>query len=644
MRFFANIFLALFAISAFSLVSPAPQAVLASPGNSPSLTYLALRQDKESGGLVEEGETEPSAIQSAWGAIAYAGAGFDPDTVGSPSLLHYVEKDACSYTNVTDIERTILVALASERDPRNFGGCNMLSLLNALANEDGSIGPDIISTIFGTIAKSASGEEVEEKTFNFIINAQEEDGGWDSGWGTEANITAQALIALSYSRGEQSDTAIARAKDYLKRLQTNDGGIKYDNNSWTSSSDAFSNAYTLQAIYALGEKETDDFWLSTSGKTIADNLLSLRGKDGFYNFSLPFGAVNPVFTTAIAVPPLYGKTLGFVGNNLIFYSANNEQENDSLPTCLAEETPAQEDVEKKAQLLVRTPSIVVAYNENDAVKKDNVDEPQKKIQPLPPSAPLSNEESNNKLVSILVVCGSALIGLALSFALGKLKIFSLLVALAIFYPLGAQAGQAGVVVRHGSGKIVTKCVDFGTQENMTGVQLLEKSGLNPQFYNGFIFAINGESAKKYNEPGAGDDYWSYWHADNIGNWLYSSLGPKNNKVNDGEVDGWQRGGSSLLLPTIKLSDICPALEVQAPLSPTSEHSTPPNNTQEEKLTQETVASSNKTTESKQTLPLKIDEGKQESTANKKDNLPSWLLPTTLCAFLLGLLLPRIIKK
>lgn len=644
MRFFANIFLALFAISAFLFIALTPQTVLASPGDGSSLAYLALRQDKESGGLVEEGETEPSAIQSAWGAIAFAAAGFDPSTVGAPSLLQYVEKNACSYANVTDIERIILVALASGRDPRDFGGCNMLSLLNALANEDGSIGPDIVSTIFGTIAKSASGEEVEEKIFNFIINAQEKDGGWDSGWGTEANITAQALIALSY-KYEQSSIAIVSAKNYLKNLQVQEGGIKYDNNSWTSFPDAFSNAYTLQAIYALGEKETDDFWLSASGKTITDDLLSLREEDGFYNFSLPFGAVNPVFTTAIAVPPLYGKTLGFIGNNLTSFALNNEQENDLLPASVAEETPTHEGGEKKEKPLVRTPKIVVAYNENNATIKDKVDETQNKIQPPPLSASLPNQESSNKLISILVVCGSVLIGLALSFALGKLKIFLLfLVALAIFYPVGARAGQAGVVVRHSSGEIVTKCVDFGTQESMTGTQILEKSGLNPQFYNGFIFAINGESAKKYNEPGAGNDYWSYWRADSIGNWIYSSLGPKSNNVRDGEVDGWQRGGSSLLLPTIKLSDICPALEVQAPLSPTSEHSTPPNNTQEEKLTQETVASSNKTTESKQTLPLKIDEGKQESTANKKDNLPSWLLPTTLCAFLLGLLLPRIIKK
>lgn len=669
MRFFAKIFMALFVGGAFLLTTFYPKTVLASLSGDPSLAYLALSQHKESGGLVESGDTEPSAIQSAWGAIAFASAGIDPGTVGAPSLLQYVEKDACSYTSATDIERTILVALASGGDPRNFSGCDLLSKLNSLVNEDGSIGPDIVSTIFGTIAKSASGNMPAEKTFNFIIGAQQKDGGWDSGWGTEANITAQALIALSYKNDAQSSAAIAQGKNYLKGLQTSDGGIKYDNNAWTTSSDAFSNAYTLQAIHALGEKETDGFWLSINGTTITDDLISLRTEEGSYNFSLSFGALNPVFTTAVVIPALYGKTLGFIGNNLAPYAVDdkNSQENSPPPPPPSEETQPNENEEQQNQNKEQpappptfTPKVVTPYNEyseGDTRQEEAIDERHSET-PTPSPVPLPDEgkRNNSTLLSILIITGSALAGFLFSLLRGKSKIFSLLIlGFTLFSPTTVQAGRAGIVVRHGDGRLVKKCVDFGAQESITGAQLLEKSGLNPQFYNGFIFAINGESAKKYNEPGAGDDYWSYWRTTSTGNWLYASLGAKSSRVKDGEVDGWQRGGSSLLLPAVEFNNICSTTATVAQATPLTTGEPPPlpENAQKKKLAQQSTTIGNrktkekgaeKETEDTQAPPPTTNEDQEEDITQEKSGFAPWLLPVSLSAFLLGLLLPRILKK
>ena len=43
---------------------------------------------------------------------------------------------------------------------------------------------------------------------------QQENGGWDSGWGTESNITAQAIMALESAT--YTGEALTKAKEYLK--------------------------------------------------------------------------------------------------------------------------------------------------------------------------------------------------------------------------------------------------------------------------------------------------------------------------------------------------------------------------------------------------------------------------------------------
>src|SRR3990167_10757425 len=87
-----------------------------------SLEYIIARQDKTTGGIKEDGQDTVSAITSGWSAVAFASAGFDPFTVGEPSLGNYIESTACQFTNVTDIERTILVIAAADKNPRGFGG------------------------------------------------------------------------------------------------------------------------------------------------------------------------------------------------------------------------------------------------------------------------------------------------------------------------------------------------------------------------------------------------------------------------------------------------------------------------------------------------------------------------------------------
>lgn len=555
-----------------------------------SLGYLQSHQDTVSGGIREVGQDSVSPVVSGWSSIAFSAAGFDTASPGEPSLDAYIAGTSCQLTAVTDIERAILVVSAEGKNPRNYGGCNLaVKLENNIDAISGIIGSDIVSTIFGVLALSSYDAAIPDNTISFIVSQQKVDGGWDSGWGTEANITAQAIMALAASDFDLQSPAIVNAKQYLKNLQTDIGGIKYDANAWTTASDAFSDAYSVQALYALNETPYDTYWLF-NGLTILDDLASLRQTDGSYNFSSLWGAMNPVWTTAVVIPALSGKPLGWQGNNLAPFDET------ALPSPIPEIevssalaatlTPTNTTIAPLANTNVSSQApqdtilnTMVANNANEslslsaeipAVATDNiptsgtsetimgaVDEP-----PADPTTPVKIP-----LLIVLVIGGLSL-GTALSIAwrkYTKVLVLVLLLFASSIIPSTTLAARAGIVVRHAIGDTKRSCVNF-SETSITGIELLSRANMHPILDNGFVVEINDERAKSFSDAGVKDDYWSYWLVDNT-KWQYSPLGATYKRVHDGEVNGWQRGGSSLLITPITFDQICPPVET-APVANT----------------------------------------------------------------------------
>jgi len=544
-----------------------------------SLEYIIAHQDAISGGIKEEGQDTASTIVSAWGAIAFAAAGFDADTVGELSLGSYLESTACQLTSVTDIERTIIVAAAANKNPRSYGGCDLAEKLESHVHTDtGIIGSDLISTIFGILALHSYDTPIPITSTSYVVGQQKADGGWDSGGGTEANITGQAIMALAAADYDKQSPAIANAKQYLKNLQTDDGGIKYDASVWTSASDAFSDAYVLQAIYALGESPQDAYW-QINNRTILDDLSSLRQTDGSYNFSSVWGAMNPVWTTAVVVPALEGKPLGWHGGSLMPYNTTefSASPSPSEPTTITATV---------APPIAQELAIQDTNKDSSRPSNDSITPTANSLKTLtaeiPPSVvdekeiPTNNVEvlgiasetsdTPNIPTKILVIAtlaiGGLLLGAGLSVAsrrYAKLLVLILLLP-AVMLPSAAQAARAGLVVLNGSGVTTRTCVSF-SEPIISGLELLERGGLNPVLDNGFVVSIAGERAKSFNDIGAQDDYWSYWYID-ASKWQYSPLGASYKQVHDGEVNGWQRGGSTLLLAPVTFDTICPPIESQ----------------------------------------------------------------------------------
>ncbi|HET9015145.1 MAG TPA: hypothetical protein VFN57_06080 [Thermomicrobiaceae bacterium] len=140
-------------------------------------------------------------------------------------------------------------------------------------------------------------------------------------------------------------------------------------------------------------------------------------------------------------------------------------------------------------------------------------------------------------------------------------VLAVLSALAAFAPVPAGAARpngAGLVIRHGDGRIVYAYVEF-TTPTITGDQLLIMSHvpLVETPYGGLgeaVCSLDGEGCPATNcfckSYGISSVYWHYYHLNTGGTWGDTNIGPSSQVIHDGDVEGWSwTGGSSGLPPT-----------------------------------------------------------------------------------------------
>ena len=150
--------------------------------------------------------------------------------------------------------------------------------------------------------------------------------------------------------------------------------------------------------------------------------------------------------------------------------------------------------------------------------------------------------------------------------------------------LAQQPNRVALIVQHGDGRLITKCVEFN-ESQISGYDVLTRSGLQviANFDSGMgagICTIDGEGcpADDCFCQCKGDPciYWSYHHLQN-GQWVYSNLGASNYNVHSGEVEGWAWGEgnpqSGAQPPVIPFDQICAppatATATHTPVPPTA---------------------------------------------------------------------------
>jgi hypothetical protein len=148
----------------------------------------------------------------------------------------------------------------------------------------------------------------------------------------------------------------------------------------------------------------------------------------------------------------------------------------------------------------------------------------------------------------------------------------LAVAVAALSPVRAQtSNRVGLVVLHGDGTLITRCVEFSEPE-ISGYGVLERSGLDvvaafDPSAGAAVCAIDGQGcAVDACLTCADPDYWSYWHLVD-GSWAYSPVGSSVHKVHHGDVEGWLWGAGEPP-PVVAFDQICAPPPTDTPLPPT----------------------------------------------------------------------------
>lgn len=163
------------------------------------------------------------------------------------------------------------------------------------------------------------------------------------------------------------------------------------------------------------------------------------------------------------------------------------------------------------------------------------------------------------------------------------KLFLLLCLSALVVAAQSPPPQrAGLVVRHGDGRVVTACVSF-TEETISGADLLQRAGLPVVLsaYGGLgygVCAIDGEGCAAGQDcfcqcRGGPCAYWTYSHRQPDGSWAISGVGASEWRLRDGDVDGWAWGDGTVAPPTLSFEEVCPE-SARVPPPPTAPPGSP----------------------------------------------------------------------
>ena len=104
----------------------------------------------------------------------------------------------------------------------------------------------------------------------------------------------------------------------------------------------------------------------------------------------------------------------------------------------------------------------------------------------------------------------------------------------------SATNYAGLVVRHGNGSVIIRCIAF-EEPSISGIDLLYRSGLSVDVsssgYGVSVYGIDGEGTAE--DWSSGRASWSYWHL--RGSWVFSPVGASSYNIRHGDVDGWAWG-------------------------------------------------------------------------------------------------------
>ncbi|MCU0308658.1 MAG: hypothetical protein MUE51_13000 [Thermoleophilia bacterium] len=290
---------------ALLVLALAPGAAAAAPLGA-ALDHLAALQDPVTGAIGAGAPRGPAATDTAWAALAVAGAGEHPAAWRREGATLADAVAASGGRSLAEVERLAVAAAAAGLDPRDLGGRDLVAEVLARQGPDGAIGGRTALTAWGIFALRAGGlppgAAPVRRAAAALIAAQGPDGGWAWRRGAGAGDvtdTASAVQALAAAGLRRRGAAMLAARRFLIAAQRPDGGFAA---AGGGAADVPATAWAAMAVRALGERADAPPW-SRGGGPLA-RLAALQGADG----ALGAGAL-PAWVTAQAGLALAGARL-----------------------------------------------------------------------------------------------------------------------------------------------------------------------------------------------------------------------------------------------------------------------------------------------------------------------------------------------
>lgn len=247
--------------------------------------------------IAEAGQTG-----ATW-STAEADAAVAAVTNGSNSAWTYLDDQAeglCGPPSVGKAAQMIVLAAAAGQAPAAFDPAGDGTPVDLVAIMDAGIGDGSYGSIYtaplGAFANVALGRPVPPSTVSWLLSQQTENGGFETGFGTDSDSTGLVVAALIAGGVDAQSDAVDGALGFLAGLQKEDGGFTSFNADDPSNPN--STALAVIGITSTGRNVDEACWSGAdpSGYTSPDQYLrSTQAGDGSWpGFSPPFATAQAV--------------------------------------------------------------------------------------------------------------------------------------------------------------------------------------------------------------------------------------------------------------------------------------------------------------------------------------------------------------
>ncbi|MBF6605586.1 MAG: hypothetical protein IVW53_08415 [Chloroflexi bacterium] len=313
----ASAILATSALLAVFVFAPATRAQV-DPG-SRAVSYLAAHQAADGSLDGSIGETEDLVL----GAAA---SGYDPatltSTAGKTPFDYLATRLPAATADAGGTAKLILALIAGGRDPRTFGGLDLVARLGAAYDAtsghfgDGSTFTQALA-ILALAGAAAPDVPLPTRALDALVAAQDGDGSWnytgfrDAPLGGDSNSTAVAIMALVAGGRVATSAPLTAATGYLHSVQQPDGGFPYQGGAGAVS-DPDSDALVLEALAALGADAAGPAWTVGTATPYGDLLRFQDAASGGFHY--PGKTAPDTFTTSEVPQGLAQAPLPVVGH------------------------------------------------------------------------------------------------------------------------------------------------------------------------------------------------------------------------------------------------------------------------------------------------------------------------------------------